>query len=99
MTLPAKDLRMQIQVLEMDNVESSSPRVHAVIAQVGVTDPATCPHEKPCKMDMPKGSLVLSFSTQSPGAAAAGAAALTQMDGTSQTGGGTQTAQATEGRF
>ncbi|MBL8270113.1 MAG: hypothetical protein JNL55_27195 [Steroidobacter sp.] len=63
-TLPAQDPRLQIEVLEMDNVEST-PRVHAIIAQVGVTDAAACPHAKPCRMDLPTGPLVLSFATQS----------------------------------
>lgn len=83
-TLPATDRRMQIEVLEMDNVDSS-PRVHAVIAQVGVTDPATCPHEKPCKIDTPKGALVLSFSTRSRTGAAANVGSAGQMATSAQT--------------
>jgi hypothetical protein len=73
LVLPATDQRMQIQVYDMNNVPGQL-RIHAVMARVGVTDPATCPDAKPCEMPMQKGSLVLSFATASGTSAPAAAA-------------------------
>lgn len=62
--LPAANHGMQLEVLEMDEM-GGRPQVHATIARnIAVTDPLTCPHEKPCEMKLAKGSLVLSFGTQ-----------------------------------
>jgi hypothetical protein len=71
--LPATDRRMQVVAYDMSNVPGSL-RIHAVMARVGVTDPATCPDAKPCEMPMQKGSLVLSFATASGTGAPAAAA-------------------------
>jgi hypothetical protein len=68
-TLRRKDPRMLVVVSEMDEV-SGGLRVHATIAQVGVEDPSGCPHDRPCEMAMPRGSLVLSFATDPPAASA-----------------------------
>jgi hypothetical protein len=64
-TLPAKEHRMQLRVSEMNRL---GDRVweQAIIAEVGVTDPAACPHRKPCEMKLAKGSLVLSFGAETP---------------------------------
>jgi hypothetical protein len=74
LVLPASDRRMRIEVTDMNNV-LGQPQFHATIAQVGLTDPSTCPDAKPCELVMPKGSLVLSFTlaaTTAPAAAAPG---------------------------
>ena len=72
--LAAANHGMQLEVLEMDEV-GGRPQVHAIIARnIGVTDPRTCPHEKPCEIKLPKGSLVLSFGTERRTAAEAAAA-------------------------
>jgi hypothetical protein len=72
--LPAANHGMQLEVLEMDEV-GGRPQVHATIARnIAVTDPLTCPHEKPCEMKLAKGSLVLSFGTQHRTAAESAAA-------------------------
>jgi hypothetical protein len=57
-TVPTTDRRLKVEVLDLVD-----QRVNAVIAQVGLTDPITCPHDHPCSMTLPKGTLALSFGT------------------------------------
>lgn len=64
--LPQTDRRLEVDVLEMDKI-GYQLRQHALIAHIGVQDPAGCPHDRPCEQVGPKGTLALSFSIQSGG--------------------------------
>lgn len=71
--LVPNDPRLLLEIVDMDH-DGDRARVHAIILRnIGVTDPSLCPHDRPCRMSFPqapnmaKGTLVLSFSTETHG--------------------------------
>lgn len=68
--LVPNDPRMLLEIVDMERVGDGA-QLHAIIARnIAVGDPARCPHDQPCRLNLPQGSntargaLVLSFGTQ-----------------------------------
>ena len=64
LTLPARDTRLIVQVLEMDD-DVGTQRLHEIIGGMEIADPAACTDAKPCVKATARGMLAVSFSTTS----------------------------------